>query len=163
MILTAILNQKGFVFTNTSLPYPVATPEFPQATPREMWNQVIGAIRQDRVGFFADSFKGPLGIGNNQVPVNTLQRFERMAEAADAVAVERAMQIFTHYDFSEKLAALGQESDVPILILHGDSDAGTPLEVSAARVKQIIPRAKVNVYENASHSTKAPPPFSFHQ
>ncbi|KAL5351172.1 hypothetical protein ACLOAV_003023 [Pseudogymnoascus australis] len=101
---------------------------FPQATPREMWNQVIGAIRQDRVGFFADSFKGPLGIGNNQVPAKTLERFERMAEAADAVAVERAMQIFTHYDFSEKLAALGQESDVPILILHGDSDAGTPVE-----------------------------------
>lgn len=129
-----------------------------------MWNQVIGAIRQDRVGFFADSFKGPLGIGNNQVPAKTLERFERMAEAADAVAVERAMQIFTHYDFSEKLAALGQESDVPILILHGDSDAGTPVEVSAARVKQIIPRAKVNVYENASHSTKSPPPKpSFHQ
>ncbi|KAL5330667.1 hypothetical protein ACEPPN_000186 [Leptodophora sp. 'Broadleaf-Isolate-01'] len=143
---------QGFIFTNTSLPYPVATPEFPQATPIELWSQVIGAIRQDRVGFFADSFKGPLGIGNNEVPVNTLQHFERMAEAADALAVERAMQIFTHYDFSEKLAALGQ-SDVPILILHGDSDAGTPVAVSAARVKQIIPRAKVKVYENASHNT----------
>ena len=75
-----------------------------------------------------------------------------MAEAADAIAVERTVQIFTGTDFSEKLAALGQQSDVPILLLHGDSDAGTPLEVSAARVKQIIPRAKLNVYENASHS-----------
>ncbi|KAM0134111.1 hypothetical protein ACHAO1_005946 [Botrytis cinerea] len=144
-------NCQGFVFTNTSLPYPVATPEFPQGTPREMWNQVIGAIRQDRVGFFAESFKGPLGIGNNDVPAITLQRFERMAEAADAIALERAMQIFTHYDFSEKLAALGQESDIPVLILHGDSDAGTPVEASAARIKQIIPRAKVILYENASH------------
>ncbi|KAH7398045.1 Alpha/Beta hydrolase protein [Cadophora sp. MPI-SDFR-AT-0126] len=142
---------QGFVFTNTSLPYPVATPEFPQAVPREMWNQVIAAIRQDRVGFFADSFKGPLGIGNNEVPLITLQRFERMAEAADAIAVERAMQIFTHYDFSEKLAALGKESDVPILLLHGGADAGGLVEVSAGRVKQIIPRAKLIVYENASH------------
>jgi pimeloyl-ACP methyl ester carboxylesterase len=158
--LKANLNQKGFVFTNTSLPYPVATPEFPQATPRELWNQVKGGIRQDRISFFAESFKGPLGVGNNQVPVITLQRFERMAEAADAIAVERALHLFTHYDFSEKLAALGQESDVPILVVHGDSDVGTPVETSVARIQQIIPRAKVKLYENASHSTKAP---SFHQ
>jgi hypothetical protein len=128
-----------------------------------MWNQVIGAIRQDRVGFFADSFKGPLGIGNNQVPAKTLERFERMAEAAEAIAVERAVQIFTHYDFSEKLAALGQESDVPVLLLHGDSDAGAPAEATVDRIKQMIPRAKINLYENASHSTKAsssPDPFS---
>ena len=120
-----------------------------------MWNQVIGAIRQDRVGFFADSFKGPLGIGNNEVPAKTLERFERMAEAAEAIAIERAVQIFTHYDFSEKLAALGQESDVPVLLLHGDSDAATSAETSIDRIKQMIPRAKVNLYENASHSTKA--------
>ena len=125
------------------------------ATPKEVWNQIISAIRQDRVGFFADSFKGPLGIGNNEVPVNTLQRFERMAEAADAIAVERAIQIFSHYDFSERLKALNQEFDVPVLVLHGDSDAGTPLEISAARVQQLIPRAKMNVYENASHSKNA--------
>jgi pimeloyl-ACP methyl ester carboxylesterase len=142
---------QGFVFTNTSLPYPVAMPEFPQAAPMELWNQLIGAIRQDRDGFFADSFKGPLGIGNNQVPAKTLERFERMAEAAEAIAVERAVQIFTHYDFSEKLAALGQESDVPVLLLHGDSDAGTPAETSVDRIKQMIPRAKINLYENASH------------
>jgi hypothetical protein len=120
-----------------------------------MWNQITGAIRQDRVGFFADSFKGPLGIGNNQVPAKTLERFERMAEAAEAIAVERAVQIFTHYDFSEILAALGQESDVPVLILHGDSDAGAPVEATIHRIKQMIPRAKINLYENAGHSTKA--------
>ncbi|KAH6714611.1 alpha/beta hydrolase fold-containing protein [Leptodontidium sp. MPI-SDFR-AT-0119] len=142
---------QGFIFTNTSLLYPTATPEFPQVTPMEMWNQVISAIRQDRVSFFANSFKGPLGIGNNHVPVNTLQRFERMAEAADAIAVERGVQIFARYDFSKELEALGQGSDVPILLLHGDSDVGAPVEVAAARVKQIIPRAKVKVYENASH------------
>jgi pimeloyl-ACP methyl ester carboxylesterase len=140
------------VWMNTSLPYPVATPEFPQATSRELWDQVISGIRLDRPGFFAGAFKGPLGIGENEVPDKTLEQFERMTEAADAVAIERSVQSFTHVDFSDDLAVLEQESDVPILLLHGDSDAGTPLQVSAGRVKQIVPRAKLKVYEKASHS-----------
>jgi pimeloyl-ACP methyl ester carboxylesterase len=84
-----------------------------------------------------------------------------MAEAAEAIAVERAVEIFTHYDFSENLAALGQESDVPVLLLHGDSDAGVPVEATIDRIKQMIPRAKINLYENAGHSTKASSPHLF--
>jgi pimeloyl-ACP methyl ester carboxylesterase len=137
---------------NTSLPYPVATPEFPQAASRELWDQVLDGIRQDRPGFFASAFRGPLGIGENQVDDETLERYERMTEAADALAIERCLQSFTQVDFCGKLAALNQGSDVPILLLHGDSDAGSPVQSSAERVKQIVPRANLKLYEKGSHS-----------
>jgi pimeloyl-ACP methyl ester carboxylesterase len=104
------------------------------------------------VSFFAGAFKGPLGTGENEVPDRIIERFERMAESAHAVALERSVQIFTYDDFSEKLADLGEKSEVPILLLHGATDAGTPVEVSAGRIKQIIPRATLKVYEKASHS-----------
>lgn len=140
------------MWMNTSLPYPVSTADFPQVASKELWNQVIAGIRQDRPGFFAGAFKGPLGIGENEVPDKTLEQFERMTEAADAVAIERSVQSFTSVDFSERLKVLGRESDIPILLLHGDSDAGTPLEASADRVKQIVPRAALKVYAKGSHS-----------
>jgi pimeloyl-ACP methyl ester carboxylesterase len=100
----------------------------------------------------SEAFKGPLGVGNNEVPDKVMKRIERMADAADALAIERTVQLFSGYDFSENLATLNRESDLPILLLHGDSDAGTPAEVTAMRVTQMIPRSKLKVYQNASHS-----------
>lgn len=141
---------------NTSLPYPTATPEFPQGTTKETWDQVIDKIREDRAGFMSEVFKGPLGVGNNEVPDKLMGRIERMADVADALAVERSVQLFSGYDFSETLATLNQESKLPVLLLHGDSDAGTPVEVTAWRVAQILPRSKLKVYQNASHSKYYP-------
>lgn len=141
---------------NTSLPYPTATPEFPQGTPKEAWDQVIDKIREDRAGFMSEAFKGPLGVGDNEVPDKLMGRIERMADAADALAIERSVRLFSGYDFSENLATLNRESELPVLLLHGDSDAGTPVEVTARRVAQILPRSKLKVYQNASHSKYYP-------
>lgn len=141
---------------NTSLPYPTATPDIPQGTPKEAWDQVIDKIREDRAGFMSEAFKGPLGVGDNEVPDKLMGRIERMADAADALAIERSVQLFSGYDFSENLAALNRESELPVLLLHGDSDAGTPVEVTARRVAQILPRSKLKVYQNASHSKYYP-------
>jgi pimeloyl-ACP methyl ester carboxylesterase len=113
---------------------------------------VIDKIREDRASFISVAFKGPLGVGNNEVPDKAIERIERMADAADALAIERSVQLFSGYDFSESLAILNRESDLPILLLHGDSDAGSPAEVTARRVTQIIPRSELKLYHNGSRS-----------
>ncbi|UKZ52909.1 hypothetical protein TrVGV298_006695 [Trichoderma virens] len=74
-----------------------------------------------------------------------------MTETTDAVAIERSIQCFTHVHFNEKLAVLRQESEVFILLSHAGSDAGTPLEVSAGHVKQVVPRPTLKGYAKRSH------------
>jgi pimeloyl-ACP methyl ester carboxylesterase len=50
-------------------------------------------------------------------------------------------------DFAAELDAI----DVPALLIHGDADASIPLEASSALAVDLIPSARLSVYENAPH------------
>lgn len=50
-------------------------------------------------------------------------------------------------DFRAELTKIA----VPTLIVHGDSDASTPIEMSGRRQAELIPGSELIVYENAPH------------
>jgi pimeloyl-ACP methyl ester carboxylesterase len=77
--------------------------------------------------------------------------FEGIVDHADSLAIERCVQIITTTDFSEKLRKLGEETNLPIVCVHGDKDSGCPVEASAVVVKKIIPRTVLKIYQNGSH------------
>lgn len=50
-------------------------------------------------------------------------------------------------DFREELKSI----EVPVLIIHGDHDASAPLEITGRPTAELLPNAKLTVYENAPH------------
>jgi non-heme chloroperoxidase len=50
-------------------------------------------------------------------------------------------------DLSDALARL----DVPLLLLHGDVDESAPLEITGRRIAEIVPGARLSVYEGGPH------------
>lgn len=70
-----------------------------------------------------------------------------MARRSDQQAALATMDAWATTDFRDDLGAI----DVPLLVLHGDSDATVPVEGSGARVHAAVPGSELVVLEGAPH------------
>jgi len=116
---------KGMIWLGPSMPYPLRTVDNPLAPPRELWDAILSGLRNDRAGFAKASLPGVFGVPVG-IPVDegALQRFEFIVQQADALAMERCIQIITEKDFTKDLKELGEHVGLQMLIVHGDSDQG---------------------------------------
>jgi non-heme chloroperoxidase len=119
----------GFLWLGPSLPYPLATEANPSAPSRELWDMILAGFRQDRVGFTRTAMPGVFGIPFNigvEVPETVLHRFEGLVAQADALALERCIQIITNKDLTEDLRMLDGRK-VRLVVIHGDNDQSKKL------------------------------------
>jgi pimeloyl-ACP methyl ester carboxylesterase len=152
------LQCKGFVWIGPNMPYTVSCEECPLAPSAEVWDSIIQGFRgAGGKDFIAQAVPGIFRVDlGNQVSQDTLQFFERLVQQADPVAVERTavvLQVSTAGELRKcaEAAVADEQEKVPVLILHGDSDAGMPLETSAAIVHKLLPWSQLKVYEKAGH------------
>ncbi|KAK2758219.1 hypothetical protein FQN54_004063 [Arachnomyces sp. PD_36] len=146
-------NCKGFIWIGAALPYNFATPENPTAPPRELWDSLVKGFRDARADFSHDSLPSFLSPEGQQGVSNaTVERYVRIVGDADAIAIERCIQLLTETNFTENLHSLAK-IDIPVLCLHGDKDTGAPAEATIEKLRVILPRAMVKMYINAGHGT----------
>jgi non-heme chloroperoxidase len=110
-----------------------------------------GGIRQDRQGFFAQFSRAFYSAGDDLVvdPAQ-LEEFRRMQEVARDEAVLACIDAFARTDFRADL----DKVDVPALVVHGDSDAIVPFEVSGRRTAETLGATPV-VLEHGPHGITA--------
>ncbi|TKA64310.1 hypothetical protein B0A49_07094 [Cryomyces minteri] len=65
--------------------------------------------------------------------------------------MERCIRIITSTDLTSESEKVSDESAIPLIVLHGDSDQGMPLEASTDIIKKIMPRTQVKIYKKAGH------------
>ena len=70
-----------------------------------------------------------------------------MIDECNLKAMLDLLRVFTAWDFRPQLSTIR----VPTLLIHGDSDTSTPLEVTAKRTVALIQGSRLNIYENAAH------------
>ncbi|OCT44250.1 chloride peroxidase [Cladophialophora carrionii] len=143
----------GFIWLGPSLPFPLATDANPKAPSRSLWDMILTGIREDRTGFTRAALPGVFGIPFNigiEVPETVLQKFEGIVAQADALALERCVQIITNRDFTEDLTKLNG-ADVKLLVIHGDNDQSNPAEATAHLIPKLAKQAEVRIYEKAAH------------
>lgn len=83
-----------------------------------------------------------------------VDHYEGMIAQADALAVERCVQIITSTNFAEHLERLAgaEGGDIKVLVVHGDSDHSMPYETSGKVVTDILEgKANAVIYEKAAH------------
>lgn len=144
---------QGFVWLGSSLPYPLKTDTNPTAPARELWDMILSEFRRDRVGFARAAVPGVFGIPFNigiELPQSVLDKFEGIVGQADALALERCVQIISHRDLTEEIKMLDGKP-AKILVIHGDNDQSMPSSASADHIPVLARQAKVKIYEKAAH------------
>jgi pimeloyl-ACP methyl ester carboxylesterase len=137
------------VLISTVLPYMLKTDDNPEGVPQDLFDGFVKDIEDDRPNFLAGFGKDFYGVSmlNNAVSSETLQWHSILALQASGRATTQCIRSFSATDFRNEISLL----DVPILIIHGESDKTVPIKVSSDRTSEMLPGAEYIIYEGAPH------------
>jgi pimeloyl-ACP methyl ester carboxylesterase len=139
----------GIVLLAATLPFPMKTADNPDGLDtrvaegiRASWTEDFTRwIEANRAPFFGEGLPGcDVSVGIQQWLIRDLQHASLQA----LIECNRAM---VETDFRAELRAI----EVPTLIIHGDSDAGAPVELTGCKSAQLAPGSRLVVYENGPH------------
>jgi len=129
-------------------------PESPLGPSVELWESIIQGLRDNKPEYVTAAIPGIFALAaGNELGPKTVEAVEQWVAAADPIALEKTAMInlgTSAVVALRQLAADGAKK-LPMLLLHGDTDQGMPLEASALLVKEMVPWAEVKVYEKAGH------------
>ncbi len=140
---------RSVVFAAAVPPYLLKTDDNPEGGLEEA--DVAGMERgasEDREGFL-DAFTTTFFSADGELKVTGEQRLQALAlqQPARDEAVVGCIDAFSRTDFRDDLAAI----TVPTLVIHGDSDAIVPFEVSGARTAKAVADSRLVVVKGAPH------------
>ena len=115
--------------------------------------QFEGGVKTDRLAFLKDFTESFFSAGDKTDLVSEPQKeYARdIAAFASPKATLDCIGAFARTDFRGDLAKV----TVPTLVIHGDSDAVVPFEVSGKRSAELIPGAQLHVVEGGPHAINA--------
>lgn len=110
-------------------------------------------VRTDRVGFLDEFTRTFFTAGDRGLQVSEAQRRYalHLAEGASPKGTLDCITAFGRTDFRDDVARV----DLPTLVVHGDSDAVVPFEVSGKRSAELIAGSELVVIENGPHGINA--------
>ncbi|MFE6077388.1 alpha/beta fold hydrolase [Paenibacillus sp. NPDC057886] len=148
------------VFAGAVPPYLYKSEDNPQgglddATIAEFQNGVKG----DRIAFL-DGFTNNFFAAGDRTDLvsEPFRQYNRdIAVLASPKGTLDCIAAFALTDFRQEL----EKFDIPTLVIHGDSDAVVPLEVSGQRTHESIPSSRLVVVEGGPHGFNATHPEAF--
>ena len=136
------------VLVSTITPFRLKTEDNPDGVDRATLEKVRETLRKDRahpLAAFAPSF---FGVPKNTVSQEILDWWVRIiVDGCSLKTMNDLQKMFTETDFRPELRKIS----VPTLLIHGDNDASTPIEVTARKTMPLIQGCQLKVYEGASH------------
>ena len=106
-------------------------------------------MKTDRLAFLEDFTKNFFGVEGKLLVSEPMRQYAvRIASAASPKGTLDCIAAFGRTDFRDDLQQFG---DLPTLVIHGDSDAIVPFEVSGKRTHAAIPGSTLALIEGAPH------------
>ncbi|OWY60740.1 alpha/beta hydrolase, partial [cyanobacterium TDX16] len=131
-------------------PLMLRTDDNPEGLPAETFDGLRAGEASDRAQLYRDLADGPF-FGNNRrgdVSQGLRDAFWAQSMACGHRAAYECIAAFSATDFRADLAAI----DVPTLVIHGDDDQIVPFEVGGRRSAELVPDARLLVYEGSGHA-----------
>ena len=137
------------VLLGSVAPYLLQTADNPDGVPREVFDQMVGKIREDRAEFLSGFSKAFFGVSLISRPVTqaTLDWCQTLAMLGSPKATEDCARSFSETDFRAEMSKV----NVPALIIHGDADQTVPIKPTSEQAAKMIPNARYLVYKGAPH------------
>jgi non-heme chloroperoxidase len=138
------------VLLATALPYRLKTDDNPRGDADEaLAAHSLDAVRTDRLGFLEGFVRTWFGDGERADLVSEAQRgyLLQIAAFASPQGTLDCLTSIVRTDFRGDLAKV----TVPTLLIHGDADAGVPLEVTAKRAHAAIAGSELVVIAGGAH------------
>ena len=141
------------VLASATLPFLARTDDNPDGVPLAMMQSVWQSWHSDWPRWVAENtppFIGAglpgcevspemVGMGTNDMLQTSLPALLQCSRAAFST------------DFRAELRQIG----IPALLIHGDTDASAPVEITSAKTAVLIPNAQLKIYQNAPHGLVA--------
>jgi pimeloyl-ACP methyl ester carboxylesterase len=129
-------------------PFTLKTADNPEGVEKAVLEKGRAGLALDRPGAVAAAAPAFFGAPKNAVSPAVLDWWTRML--VDECALPAMLELhraFTETDFRPDLRALA----VPTVIVHGDADTSTPLDVTGRRTAALVRGSDLRVYEGAAH------------
>ena len=131
-------------------PFLLKTENNPEGVDQSVFEGIKSAIRQDRFkflsGFFGDFYNTDVFMGS-RVSQEDVQASFNVAAQASARATLACVDTWLT-DFREDVKKI----NIPTLIIHGDADRILPIQVTADRLKDLIPNSEYVVIKDGPHN-----------
>lgn len=116
-------------------------------------------VRDDRIAFLDEFTAQFFAAGQNSGLVSEPMRLyhREIASFASPKGTLECIAAFSYTDFRDDIARI----DVPVLVIHGDSDAIVPYEVSGKRSHEMVPGSSLALIEGGPHGLNATHPEQF--
>ncbi|TVM36502.1 alpha/beta fold hydrolase [Oceanidesulfovibrio marinus] len=143
-------------------PLMLKTPDNPEGTPIEVFDDLRKQSLQNRPQFYKDLASGPF-FGFNRPNANPseglINWFWLMGMRAGHKNTYDCIKAFSETDCTEDL----KKFDVPTLVLQGDDDQVVPIQAASLKTAKIVPDATLKIYEGAPHGLFATMPDRLHE
>ncbi|HSE43062.1 MAG TPA: alpha/beta hydrolase [Acidobacteriota bacterium] len=130
-------------------PLMLKTPNNPEGTPIEAFDQIRANVVSDRSQFFKDLTMPFYGYNRSGAKVSegVRESFCLQGMMAGFPAAYFCIKAFSETDLTEDLKKI----DVPTLIIHGDDDQIVPIQASALKSSKLVKNADLKIYKGAPH------------
>jgi pimeloyl-ACP methyl ester carboxylesterase len=132
-----------------TLPYLQRDESNPAGVDPAVHESVLDALRADRPGYLTDL--APAALGRGLAGVSVSDALTSWGVGLFLTSSPKASLDTGRLHFTTDLRADMPSFTLPTLIIHGDSDALVPIEVSGSRAARMIDDCTLVVYEHASH------------
>lgn len=117
-------------------------------------------VRGDRIAFLKEFTTNFFSAGGKLLVSEEQRAYaQRIAEFASPRGTLDCIKVFARTDFRDDLARI----TVPTLVIHGDSDAIVPFEVSGKRSAEALANSKLVLVEGGPHAINATHAERFNQ
>lgn len=131
-------------------PLLLKTESNPNGLPMEYYDGFRGAFENDRAQLLLDVASGPFYNFNRPGATSSqglIQSWWRQGMMAGFKNAHDCIKAFSETDFTEDLRSI----TVPVLLLHGDDDQVTPIEITARVAVKLLQNATLKEIPGGSH------------
>jgi pimeloyl-ACP methyl ester carboxylesterase len=128
-------------------PQLVKSTDNPAGVEASYLQKVRDVLSTDRAQAIAASAPAFFGASRNAVSTEMMDWWTDMLLQCSLKVLLELHRVFTITDFSAELRTMS----LPTLVIHGDNDVSTPIDVTGRRTASLIRGSQLSVYEGAAH------------
>src|SRR5262249_36205690 len=136
------------VMVSTITPFLLKTENNPDGVDKSALEPVRKMLSKDRPHPIAAAAPALFCAPKNAVSTEIIEWWVRMIMNGCSLKTMLDLhRMFTETDFRQELRTIS----VPTLLVHGDNDASTPIDLTARKTVPLIRNCQLKVYESAAH------------